>query len=26
MWAADYQDHLWPGGEQSVVTKALAKP
>lgn len=26
MWASDYQNHLWPNGEQSVVTKALAKP
>lgn len=26
MWPSDYQDNLWPDGEQSVVTKALAKP
>jgi hypothetical protein len=23
MWADDYQKHLWPGGEQSIVVKAL---
>jgi C1A family cysteine protease len=23
MWSDDYQKHLWPGGEQSVVTSAL---
>jgi hypothetical protein len=25
MWASDYQNNLWPEGEQSVVTKALVK-
>jgi hypothetical protein len=23
MWSDDYEKHLWPGGEQSVVTSAL---
>lgn len=25
IWAGDYQDNLWPGGEQSVVTTPLVK-